>query len=264
MIFMRSIIVTLILVFFSFNSAVYCQQKIKDFYLSNFKEDGTHDWEVRGDEAVIHEEHVDIDDMKANYYSEDDTIVITSDKAKLNKENMDVALQDNVKIQNKEGVTLSTDSLNWNRDQNHIETTDWVQTNKDAMQVKAKGLSADTEFRKVDFEQMVEATLPDQETGDLIVITCSGPLEIEYNLGQAVFNDDVVITHPQGKMFSDKAFVFFDIEAKKIKKIVCEGNVKIERANNITLAKKATFYADEARIVLEGRPHLTYYPEAKK
>ncbi len=258
------VIISVLIVFFAFNLPAYCQQKIKDFYLSNFKEDGTRDWEVRGEEAVIHEEHVDIDDMKANYYSQDDTIVITSDKAKLNKENMDVALQDNVKVQNKEGVTLSTDSLNWKRDQNKINTDDWVQTSKDAMQVKAKGLSADTEFRKVDFEQKVEATLPDQETGELTTITCSGPLEIEYNEGQAVFNDDVVITHPQGKMFSDKAIVYFDIEAKKIKKIICEGNVKIERGSNVTLAKKATFYADEEKVVLEGRPHLTYYPEAKK
>ena len=259
MIFMRTTIITIIFLLLFFNFPAYSQQKIKDFYLSNFKKDGSRDWEVRGDEAIVNDDDVDINDMKANYYSKDDTIVITSDKATLNKENMNAHLQDNVKIKNKEGVTLSTESLDWKRDQNHIETEDWVKTSKDSMQVTAKGLSADTEFRKIDFVKEVEATYPDQKTGEPTTVTCTGPLEIEYNEGIAIFNDNVIITHPQGKMFADRATVHFGTEEKKIEKIVCEGNVKIEREDNITFAKKATFYADQARLVLEGRPRVMYY-----
>jgi len=257
---MRVIInIIIFILLFSLNIQAYSQQRIKDFYLSNFKEDGSRDWEVRGDEATIHDKYVDINEMKANYYAEDDTIVIASDKARLNKENMDVILQDNVQIKNKEGITLSTDSLNWQRAQNHIETKDWVTTSKDVMQVKAKGLSADTEFRKVDFIEEVEAVYPDEKSGELTTVTCSGPLEIEYNLGKAVFNDDVVVTHPQGTMYSDRATVYFGTDEKKIEKIVCEGNVKIVRDDNVTFAKQATFYAVEQRLVLEGRPRVMYY-----
>ena len=261
--FMRFAFNLLIFVLLSLNIQAYSQQKIKDFYLSNFKGDGSSDWEVRGDEAIVHDDDVDIHKMTANYHTEDDTIVITSDKAKLNKQSMDVVLEDNVRIKNKDGSTLSTDSLNWQRSENHIETKDWVETSRDSMYIKAEGLSADTEFRRVDFEKNVEATLPDQESGEPITVTCSGPLEIEYNQGQAVFNDDVVVSHPQGTMFSDKAIIFFNTEEKGIEKIISEGNVKIERDNNVTFAKKATFFADQGRLVLEGRPRLMYYPQEK-
>src|SRR4030043_171543 len=125
---------------------VWPQQKITDFYLSNVRENGSRDWEVKGDEAYIYDEHVDIDQMKANYYTPEDTIVVTSDKARLNKTNMDVHLEDNVRVVNNEGASLATESLDWYQQNNRIETDDWVTTSKDKMQLKAKGLSADTQF----------------------------------------------------------------------------------------------------------------------
>ena len=107
-------------------------------------------------------------------------------------------------------------------------------------------------------------TLPDEKSDKVTTITCSGPLEIEYQLGTAVFNKEVVVTHPEGKLFSDKATLFFDTVAKKINKIVSEGNVKIVREDNVTFAQKATYFGAEQRIVLEGRPRLIYFPEEKK
>jgi len=252
-------IIALLLVFF--NSGAYSQQKIKDFYLSNLKEDGSRDWEVNGDEALIGEENIDIENMTANYYLKEDTILITSDKARMNKNSMDVTLQDNVHIENEEGATLETDSLNWEREKNHIETKDNVKTTRDSMQITAKGLSADTEMKKADFEEDVEVTFADMESGDVTTATCSGPLEIEYNKGKAVFNKDVVITNKQGKMYSDKATLFFDTEAKALIKVVSEGNVKIIRENNVTFSQKATYLGKEEKIILEGKPRIMYFPE---
>ncbi len=235
------------------------QQRIKGFYLSNIKEDGTRDWEVEGEEAQIDGDYVDISVMKANYYGQKDKIVITSDKARLDKSNMDVKLQDNVNIVNEDGSTLVTDSLNWQQSKNHIETQDWVTTTRDNMQIKAKGFSADTTFKNADFNEDVTVTLPDEETGENTTITCDGPLEIEYALGTAVFNENVIVTHPQGKLFSDKTTLYFNSEAGEIDKIVCEGNVKILREDNVTFAKKATYYGSQERLVLEGRPRLIYF-----
>jgi len=246
------------------NAPQQSQQKIKDFYLSNFKEDGSKEWEVEGKEAVIHEEYVDIDKMNANYYAENDVIKVTSDTAKLNKENMDVHLQGNVEIKNNEGVKLETNSLDWQRNQNYIQTEDIVKTTKDNMQITGKGLAADTQFKKADFEEDVEVIFPDEGTGDVTTATCTGPLEIEYSAGMAIFNDNVIVTHPQGKLFSDKATLFFDTEGKQIIKVVSEGHVKIVKDNNRSFARKATYYAPEQRIVLEGRPRIVYHPEEGK
>ena len=263
--FLRSLIlITVLLSFVSIDIQAYSQQKIKDFYLSNFKDDGTQDWEVKGKFATIHDNYVDIDDMEANYYAKDDTVLITSDEARLNKENMDVYLKNNVHIENKEGATLETDSLNWQREQNRIETDDRVKTTRDSMQIEASGLLADTQLKKADFKKDVKVTLPDRKSKEVTTATCSGPLEIEYSKGKAIFNEDVVVTNPQGKLYSDKATLFFDTENKEIVKIISEGNVKIVRGNNVTFSQKATYLSKEQRIILEGRPRVIYYPDSEE
>jgi len=261
MFFKNLIINVFLFLFIALNFQAYSQQKVKGFYLSNLKDNGSREWEVKGREAIIHDEYVDIDEMEANYYLKNDTIEITSDEARLNKENMDVYLKDNVNIKNEEGATLITDSLDWQRQKNHIDTEDRVKVERNSMQITAKGLSADTQFKTADFKEDVEVVLPDEKSGETTVITCKGPLEIEYNLGKAVFNQDVVVKNKDGTLSSDKATLFFDNQEKTIKKIIAEGNVKITRDDNITFSKKATYLATEQRIVLEGRPRLYYFPK---
>ncbi|MBN3041218.1 MAG: LPS export ABC transporter periplasmic protein LptC [Candidatus Omnitrophica bacterium] len=264
MFFVKAKFAFLFSILISAGTVCFAQQKISDFYLSNVKENGTKDWEVEGKEAYIYDKHVDIDEMKANYFAPDDTIVITSDRARLDKENMDVHLQDNVNVVNKEGATLKTESLDWSRSKDSIKTEDWVTTQKDDMQIKGKGMFADTKMRKADFKQDVEVMMPDEETKEVTTITCSGPLEIEYALGTAIFIDEVVVTHPQGKLFSDKATLYFDTDEKKIKQIISEGNVKIVRDDNVTFAQKATYNTATQKVILEGRPRLIYFPEDKQ
>ncbi|MBU2101755.1 MAG: LptA/OstA family protein [Candidatus Omnitrophota bacterium] len=180
-------------------------QTIKDFYLSNYKENGSRDWEIKGTEAIVQDKFVNIDNMEAKYYSKDDVMSIKSDKAKLNKDNMNASLKDNI-----------------------------------------------------------EVTIPTEGGKEYTTITCDGPLEMEYNEGNAVFNNRVVVTNQGGKLYCDKAYVFFDTTAKKMNRIVAEGNVQIVREDNITYAQKATYYVDTKKVVLEGSPRLIYYPKEKK
>ena len=260
--FFKSLIINIFLfLFIALNLQAYSQQKIKGFYLSNLKDNGFRDWEVRGREAILHDEYVDIDEMNANYYLKDDTINITSDEARLNKESMDLYLKDNVNIKNKEGATLITDSLDWQRQKNQINTEDWVKVERNSMQIIAKGLSADTQLKNADFKEDVEVVFPDEKTGETTTITCKGPLEIEYNLGKAVFNQDVVVKNKDGTLNSDKTTLFFDNQEKRIKTIIAEGNVKITRDDNVTFSQKATYTVAEQKIVLEGRPRLYYFPK---
>ncbi|MDD4955294.1 MAG: LptA/OstA family protein [Candidatus Omnitrophica bacterium] len=175
------------------------QQKIKDFYLSNLKEDGSKDWEVKGKEAILHDKYVDIDKMEAKYYSDKDTIQVKSEKAKVDRETKNADLQDNVelKIPNKDGT--------------------------------------------------------------FVTVNCSGPLEMRYNDGMAVFNNNVVVDNAQGKLYSDKATVYFDTKDKTKMKIVAEGHVKIVKENNIAFADKATYTGESKNVVLEGSPRLIYF-----
>lgn len=236
-------------------------QKVKDFYLSNYKENGLQDWELRGKEAVVGGQHVDIETMNATYYTTNDTISVSSQKAVLDKESMNVDLQTDVHVENRQGVTLDTDSLAWKRDENKIQTDDWVKTGNDNIAVTAQGMDADTQLKKVNFKKNVESTIVDKKTGEPVTITCTGPLEVDYNRGKAIFNDNVVVDNIQAKMLCDKATAYFDGKNKRIIKIISEGHVKIMKDENITFAEKATYLAAEDRLVFEGRPKVIYFPE---
>jgi len=245
----------------STNNEDVASQRIKDFYLTNYKEDGAQDWEVKGDEALIYENHVEIDQMDAKYYTNDDTVLIKSDKAKLDNQSMNVYLRDNVEIENKEGMKLVTESLDWERNQNNINTDDWVKVNNQSMQITAKGMNADTELKTVDFQENVEVLMPDKKNkAEYTMITCTGPLEIEQVKGIAVFNDNVVVENKEGKLFSDKATAFFNSEEKKLIKVISVGNVKIVKGENITLAQKATYFGEDDRLLIEGNPRVIYFP----
>lgn len=178
---------------------VTSEQKIKDFYLSNLKEDGSKDWEVKGTEAVIKDKFVDIENMDAKYYSDKNPVFIKSDKAKLNKENMNADLKDNVELK-----------------------------------------------------------IPNED-GTYITITCTGPLEMRYNDGIAIFNDNVIADTQNEKLFADKTTVYFDVKDKTKMKIVAEGHVKIVKDENVAFADKATYTGESKNVVLVGHPRLIYF-----
>lgn len=237
----------------------YSQQKIKDFYLTNYTETGSQDWEVRGKEAVIYGEFVDILKMDTVYYAKDDVITIQSQKAKLNKKNMNILLKEEVQIENKAGMKLVTDSLNWQRDKNQITTDDDVKVTNNSAQITAKGLFADTELQTIDFKENVEVLITDEKTGEITVITCTGPLKIKRKQEQAVFKDNVIVKSKQGKLFADKVTVYFDVDQKQLLKIVSKGNVRIIKDENITLSQTAVYFEDGQRLILGSNPRVIYF-----
>jgi LPS export ABC transporter protein LptC len=236
-------------------------QRIKDFYLCNWKDNGLKDWEMEGEEAIVFDEYVEVEKMKARYFSKDMIIDIKADRGKLYKPQMDVSLNDNVQIKSNTGYTLFTDSLTWRKNNNLIETQDKVRLEKDSIQVEAKGLEAKTDLKNAKFSEDVKVDFVDQKSADTITITCDGPLEIDYPQGTAIFNNNVIVESEQGKLFSDKATLYFNREQKSIVKAVSIGNVKIIRDNNVAFAQKATYLHLDKKIILEGRPRLIIIPQ---
>lgn len=249
------------IVILSVGASVDAQQRVGDFNLSNFRENGTKDWEMKGKEAFVFDEYVDINQMQARHYRQDRIIDIKADKGMLYKPQMDAYLRENVEIHSNDGAALYTDSLTWKKDKNLVYTDDVVRLARNSFEIEAKGMNADTELEKIDFEQDVTLKAQDTETGDMITVQCQGPLEVDYNQGVAVFQDQVRVESERGLMFSDKATVCFDADQQTIVQIVAEGNVKIVQGENVTLADKATYVNADQRLVLEGAPHLIIFPD---
>jgi len=241
---------------FSFFTSNFAQRQIKEFYLSDwFKEKKK--WELKGKEALVFNKYVEIEDLEAKYFLKNRIIDLKSDKGRIIKPMKEVYLKDNVRVKTSDGISLFSSSLAWKN--NLLFTEDKVELKRDNLKIIAKGLRAEESLKKVNFQKEVKVDF--YEKNNKIVITCSGPLEIDYNQAKAIFNKDVVVTSEEGRIEADKGIVYFDKDKKKIIKIVCEGNVKIEREGNISFAKRATYLDKEKKIILEGNPRLVIFPK---
>jgi lipopolysaccharide export system protein LptA len=62
----------------------------------------------------------------------------------------------------------------------------------------------------------------------------------------------VVAKQEDMTLYADMLVVYYDNETKRLKEIVATGNVKIVQLDRRASCKKAIFYQDENKIVLEG------------
>ncbi len=258
---LRTVLFIVAIYFICLPEVVLSQQRIKDFYLSTQKKTDGDAWEVKGKEAVVSDGSIEIEEMEGKYFQKDDTIKVKADKATMDKGKNDVRLEKNVVVENQKGMKLNTEKLKWERDKNRIYTEEPVYIEKEnTMKLEAKGMQADTSLKKVKFPE--EVKLDVKEERGPIKVTCDGPVEINYEKGEAVFNKNVIVDNPEGKMMAETAVVYFDKTTNRIDKIVAKGDVRIIRDDNVTFAEKATYVDSEKRLVLEGRPRLVIFPQS--
>ena len=201
------------------------------------------------------------ENIKGVVYSKEGKIVFQSKKARFDKGK--IIMNDNVKIETEKGVSLETDALLWDKEHDVVQSDKEVNIKKnDGFTVKGRKLKASAGLKKASLKQDVVVTIPAEKgKTDFIMITCDGPLEMDYEKGQAVFYNNVKVSQKDSQLYSDKATMYFDMKNKKLVKIVAEGNVRIIRGKNTSFSQKATFFASNRKIVLEGRPRLVVFPQ---
>lgn len=258
-------------------------QQIMDFSLASFGEKGTKSWDLSGKSADIYSDVVKLKDVVGNLYGKEEDIRLTADKGDFNKAEGKVHLEENVVITTSSGSKMTTDSLDWDRKNQLVTTKDAVNIERGNMVTTASGARGEPSLKKVSLEKDVTVNInPDtetqgkeQEVKKKIVITCDGPLEIDYDKNVATFNKNVKVDTEDVLIDSDTMDVYFGGSGKdaqaltkadstmgsKIDKIVARGNVKITRGENISYSDEATYNAVDRKIVLSGRPKLIIYSE---
>ena len=244
-------------------------QQINDFSLSGYGEKGKKSWEIFGKSADVFTEDVQLDDVIGNLYGEDEDVKLTGDKGKFNKENGQLRLEDNVVITTSSGARLTTDSLEWDRKKQVVSTDDPVNIERDNMIAVAIGVTGEPNLSKVSLEKDVRVDIkPDQGQGneEKIIITCDGPLEIEYEKNIATFYNNVKVEREDSTIYGDRLDIYFStIDSSdsppgfmhnKIEKIVAKGNVKIVRDENVSYSQEAVYTLVDKKIILSGRPKL--------
>ncbi|MFH1457598.1 MAG: LPS export ABC transporter periplasmic protein LptC [Candidatus Omnitrophota bacterium] len=256
-------------------------QQIQDFSLAGYGEKGKKSWDLSGKTADIFTEIVKLNDVVGNLYGKEEDVRLTAERGDFNKEDGCVHLEQNVIITTSSGVKLMTDALDWDRKNQLISTANPVDIQRDNLRALASGARAEPNLKRIALEKDVRLDIDpvhqekiegscDEEK---VVITCDGPLEIDYEKNVAVFNNNVKVEKQEILIYSDRMDVFFssglaDNEKKektsmmagnKIEKIVSTGHVKIVRGLNVSYSEEAIYTALDKKITLNGRPRLVIY-----
>jgi len=275
-----------------FVAAVFCQaadssvassssepSQMLDFNLAGYGAKGEKTWEVQGASMDMQGNDVKINDITAHLYGEKENMTLTADHGQFDKETGIIYLRDNVRAVTEGGMKLTTDSLNWSQKDQVVKTQDKVSVSRDNMTATGQGIEAKPDLKIAKFEKDVVLTLEEQRKAEQkkadqgfsfgkgkMVITCDGPMELNYDKNYAVFEKNVKVTSEgdQGAMTSDKMTVVFSQTSRRIDRIEAAGHVVIARGENTSTSDGAVFTAADKRVVLTGRPQLVIFPQEDK
>jgi LPS export ABC transporter protein LptC len=263
-------------------------QQINDFSLAGYGDRGKKTWDIAGKTADIFADKIKLKKITGNMYG-DENIKLTADRGDFNKAEGKIHLEQDVVITTDSGAKLTTNSLDWDRKNDTVATLDKVNIVRDNMVAEAMGATGKPALSKVSLEKEVKVQLlpakekdKDKESAtgaDKVVITCDGPLSIDYEKNFATFNNNVKVDRQDSQIYSDRMDIYFNRNSEnknsgneenkpgmmnsKIEKIFAHGNVKIIRGPNVSYSDEAIYSALDNKITLLGRPKLILYSTEK-
>ena len=238
-------------------------QKVYSFSFSKYTQAGHRELEIEGDSADIFAKIVTLSNVIAKAYADDKPITITADNGVFEKSTSNIHLTKNVVATSEEGTTLRSDSLNIDIGKKILSTEDRAQVDKDNIKLEGKGARSDSDLKKIKFKKNVTVVISSEnKSASPTIITCDGPLDVDYVNNIARFNDNVIATDERGKLSADSMDVFYDKNSRRVYKIIARGNVIIEQEGNVTYSDNVIYLAKEGRVILGGDPEAIYYPES--
>ncbi len=245
------------------------EQEASMFSLTGYTTGGTKKWEIGGDSVRIFAKtnEVELDNMSARIWGENNQFVnLTSDVGSFNRKTEVARFEKNVNVTNQEGMRLKTDYLNCETKTQAVDTDAYVVIERENFRAEGFGLKGRQQLSQVQLNEDVRVEITDEKDkgGVPVVITCDGPLEVDYNTNIAHFNENVWVNTEQGDIFADKMDVYIDRDQQKLIKIICMGNVRVNQGGNKTFSHRAVYLAEEGRVILSGEPKLVIYAEDMK
>lgn len=260
-------------------------QRIDDFSLSGGNKRGKKAWEVKGKSADIFTDVVKLTSVNANVYGEEEDVNLVADNGAYDKASGKMHLEDNVVITTTGGGKMTTDYLDWDKESQRVSTEAMVNIEKQNIKATAKGLEGEPNLKRISLKDDVkveireqaealiapleplapqaasadESKIPDPlfSAKEPTIITCAGPLEIDYEKEIAVFHNNVMVDQKDhGVMYADRMDAYFDFKNKKILRIISKGNVKIVKDENTSYSDEALYSAQDGKLTLSGNPRL--------
>ena len=239
------------------------EQKFQGFNLQGFSDNGTKSWDVKGDTANVNGAEVELSNVNANSYGEQN-INVTAEKGKINQTSGKMRLEKDVVITSDNGQQMFTDSLDWDREKDHVTTNDDVVIADDKFTASGKGMDAKPGLKSAKIKENVTVMVDPKKgksespgaEGTPVTITSDGPMTIDQGKRVAIFEDNVVAIQLDRTLKADRMEIYFNEEMNDIQRMECIGNVEIVQGENKSYAQKATYTAALKKMVLSGRPKI--------
>lgn len=237
--------------------------KVYRFSFSMYRPEGNKDLEIEGDSASIFTRNIDLNNVIAKAYAEETPVTVTADQGVFDKSNGMVHLQRNVVATTKSGARLLTESLDIDPRERTLVTDERAAVRKDNIDVEGDGAKSDPHIKEVTFNKNVTVEIRNEEgVKPPTVITCDGPLEINYVTHIAEFERNVIARDSQGTLTSDRMKVYYDEISKRVSKMVATGNVVVISSDgNKTYSDNVVYLPQEGRVILGGDSETTYFPD---
>jgi len=156
-----------------------------------------------------------------------------------------------------------TDTLDWLQKSQVVSTEDKVNIYRGNIEAQGVGAKGKTDLKQVSLKKEVQVDIKEDPKTQMkaTTIVCDGPLDIDYLKQVAIFNNNVKATDSESELYADKMTGYFNNETKQITEIICEGNVKILRGEDVAYSEKAIYNAQKQTVSLVGRPKLVIYSQ---
>lgn len=235
--------------------------KVYSFSFSKYTTSGDKEIEVEGDSADVLARSVILKNVIAKAYAEESPVTITADQGEIDKATSKIRLERNVVATTENGTRLLTEALDLFPTKKLLDTSLEAEVKKDNINIEGLGAQGDSRLKKVKFKKNVTVIVksPDSDTKTPTVITCDGPLVVNYDENIARFHQNVVAEDERGKLRADTMDVYYNKDTRKVSKIVAVGNVIVDNPDgNQTFSDNVIYLAEEGRIILGGDTEALY------
>ena len=197
------------------------KQEVQNFRLDGFSKTGESQWSVQGQFANIVDPDIILQSIKGMSISDELSVSLSADGGVYNKDTKSATLEGNVIIILSDGGRVTMDYAVWNASDEEILTDSPLKIEHEGITLDGIGGKVKPQIKWALIKKNIK--LADKNGR---VITCDGPMEVDYNDRKAILYNNVEIIDKEGKMYADKVIAFFDPDKKSIEKVEWLGNVK--------------------------------------
>ncbi|MBI3615272.1 MAG: LPS export ABC transporter periplasmic protein LptC [Candidatus Omnitrophica bacterium] len=228
------------------------------FTLVGHSDNGRKKWEVQGETADLLGEIVQLSPVTARSFG-DVEVKLTANRGRYQKTTQDIYLQKNVVVTTSDGGRLTTESLQWWHERDMARTLDWLNISRPGMTVLGIGGVGFPKLKRARVERKITVTLQGEE--GQTVVTCDGPMEVDYVQHKARFWRNVLVRDAQGFIRSDRLDVLLTSETNQIQEARFWGHVQIHRGNQRATAQRANYWGSPKRTRLTGHTRMVMLPQ---